>query len=281
MSGIPLIEEFRGLLKGYYRLALNVTEPTIFFSIIVAWVMMFFLVPHIYGKRRVGTKKAMIKIWGYFTCIVSIFFVVLASTKIPITTIMQRNNFYRIDCVLSPKGGKQIGTYRDCDYTAGKFCTKDQPCTPCNLDADLDNHVRARVAEQRACRSCDSSGLLENCNFTEDTGPYCIYKGRRHPMINTIYPASFTDFQVRPCHTCCMKSAVYDYCYNVTMERNVTRIKYTNITTIIYGNNSNTSPATTSTKVATTSSAASTTTAAATTTSASTTTTAIATTSST
>ena len=35
MSGIPLIEEFRGLLKGYYRLALNVTEPTIFFSIIV------------------------------------------------------------------------------------------------------------------------------------------------------------------------------------------------------------------------------------------------------
>ena len=108
MSGIPLIEEFRGLLKGYYRLALNVTEPTILFSIIVAWVMMFFLVPHIYGKRRVGTKKAMIKIWGYFTCIVSIFFVVLASTKIPITTIMQRNSFYRIQQQIRTQEQQQL-----------------------------------------------------------------------------------------------------------------------------------------------------------------------------
>jgi hypothetical protein len=231
MSQIPFESEFKSLLRAYYRVALNVTEPTIFFPLLAAWGT-FLLIPQIYGKRRVGTKKVVLKIAAYFISIVSIFFVILAAMKIPIKSIMRRDGYYRNDCVQSTKGGK-LNTgwerFRDCDFTMGATCTKEQPCTPCNKDSDLDEHVLAQVSRERKCRPCDSSGALERCNFVEGKGPYCIYSGRLHPVI----PQLFLDFDVRPCHTCCTRPSVPNYCYNVTRERNVTRYNFTNITTSI------------------------------------------------
>jgi len=70
---------------------------------------------------------------------------------------------------------------RDCRGGQAPYCTKDQPCTPCD---------RASLADYGAprCRTC-STDFTGDCHFIEDQGPYCF-----------AYPNSK---YVVPCTKCC------------------------------------------------------------------------------
>lgn len=94
----------------------------------------------------------------------------LASSKLPLTA-----------CVKSAKGGKPIGSTRDCMSGQGSECTYSQPCTPCSAGG---------------CSACSTSvsafqsGSANTgaCYFVEGVGPYCL-----NPITGV----------VAACTTCC------------------------------------------------------------------------------
>lgn len=71
-----------------------------------------------------------------------------------------------LECVQSGKGGKPVGSDRDCTMGQGSECTRSQPCTPCSSGG---------------CTSCSTStaafaaGTAQTgeCSFLEGVGPYC------------------------------------------------------------------------------------------------------------
>lgn len=83
------------------------------------------------------------------------------------------------------KYGQKVDKYasklRDCNGGQGKFCTKDQPCTPCELD---------KLVEFGAgrCGSC-STDFTGFCDFIPEVGPFCL--------------ESNVSKNVIPCKTCC------------------------------------------------------------------------------
>ena len=183
MSQIPLATEFENVIRVYYNIGINVVEPPVFLGLAAALIG-FLCIPKVFGKRTVSTRRFIGKLVAFLICAVATLFLLLASSKIPVMKF-KKSGFYRYDCLASSKGGKKnegYGRYRDCDFSSGPTCTKEEPCTPCNLDPDLDQHVQQRVKNELACRSCGADASLEKCNFVEGKGPYCIFKGRRHPI---------------------------------------------------------------------------------------------------
>ena len=75
----------------------------------------------------------------------------------------QAGEFVSFDCVASAKGGKPVGSSRDCQHGEGVFCSKEQPCTPCS---------------QGGCQACvANSATSGNCFFEASIGPYCTDNG--------------------------------------------------------------------------------------------------------
>jgi len=65
-------------------------------------------------------------------------------------------------CVASAKGGKLVGSNRDCQKGEGPVCSVAEPCTPC--DRGL------------SCDVCSASNRGA-CGFVEGWGPYCDFGG--------------------------------------------------------------------------------------------------------
>lgn len=83
---------------------------------------------------------------------------------------------------------------RNCKGGMGIYCSKDEPCYPCDRD-------RFRSFGSTRCGSC-STDFKGECNFTPDVGPYCFKK-----------PGSK---DVEPCKVCCTESTpifVNNTCY--------------------------------------------------------------------
>lgn len=69
--------------------------------------------------------------------------------------------FRRQDCIASAKGGKPVGSLRDCLEGQGYECTLAEPCTPCS---------------EGGCQRCSAS-VVGYCGFMEGYAPYCSYPG--------------------------------------------------------------------------------------------------------
>lgn len=69
----------------------------------------------------------------------------------------------KADCVNSAKGGKRVGSTRDCTRGQGFECTSSEPCTPCEADG--------------GCVSCSTAPGRSRCFFLQGVGPYCLYGG--------------------------------------------------------------------------------------------------------
>ena len=55
---------------------------------------------------------------------------------------------------------------RDCEYAKGPSCSKDEPCTPCQLEK-LEEFGASR------CVTCGLNGINGQCDFIPNVGPYC------------------------------------------------------------------------------------------------------------
>lgn len=64
----------------------------------------------------------------------------------------------RNDCLASGKGGKPLGSSRDCGAGQGPVCSAAEPCTPCAAGG---------------CIACSAS-YLGDCGFLPGKGPYCL-----------------------------------------------------------------------------------------------------------
>ncbi len=84
-------------------------------------------------------------------------------------------------CVQSAKGGKQIGSWRDCADGQGSECTRAEPCTPCSAGGCV-------PCEADAAAYAAGTARTGQCYFLEGVGPYC-----RDPATG----------DVAPCTTCC------------------------------------------------------------------------------
>jgi len=73
-------------------------------------------------------------------------------------------SFPRLACVGSAKGGKPVGSRRDCGASQGSECTLAAPCTPCAPGGD--------------CQKCSAS-VSGACGFIEGRGPYCRFTSPR------------------------------------------------------------------------------------------------------
>lgn len=67
--------------------------------------------------------------------------------------------FPRLACTGSAKGGKPVGSRRDCGAGQGSECTLAQPCTSCAAGG---------------CQGC-SDAVTGACGFIDGRGPYCSY----------------------------------------------------------------------------------------------------------
>ncbi|KAJ1460217.1 hypothetical protein M885DRAFT_510022 [Pelagophyceae sp. CCMP2097] len=85
--------------------------------------------------------------------------------------------------IIGRQGGKkEQRTDRDCKQGRGSKCTKEEPCTPCDLDE------LATGYDQFFCAFCTDVNKGD-CKFRQDTGPYCY--------------ASPGSRDVVPCKRCC------------------------------------------------------------------------------
>ncbi|CAN0371905.1 unnamed protein product, partial [Pylaiella littoralis] len=87
-----------------------------------------------------------------------------------------------------------ITSTRDCTAAQGMSCTKEEPCTPCDLNT-IEGFLSARGSSSgnanhgvSRCRSC-APGNSGACDFVIDEGPYCWKQ-----------PGSQ---EVEPCSGCC------------------------------------------------------------------------------
>lgn len=107
-------------------------------------------------------------------------------------SVFVRQAWARLDCRASQKGGKRTDSSRDCRWFEGELCTRDEPCTPCDLD--------------RSCRTCTSDGSNANCFFTEGLGPYCkfpVADARNVPGVGEIDDRTGLRVEILPCTKCC------------------------------------------------------------------------------
>jgi len=126
------------------------------------------------------------------------------------------------ECWSSTKGGKEKDSLRDCFLGEGEQCTRENPCTPC--DAENMNEYQSQILNPlisdlaswtfapdlrrviQPCRTCEPLGTgtqTRGCNFVEDVGPYC-----RYADIGYYNGVKVTNWNVRPCETCCSESMV-------------------------------------------------------------------------
>ena len=93
--------------------------------------------------------------------------------------------FVGLDCLASGKGGKPVGSARDCGQGQGTDCTLQQPCTTCGAAVD------AWGADAKPCVACSEAlGVVGDCGFLEGIGPYCDF-------------GSGAGGGVRACERCC------------------------------------------------------------------------------
>jgi hypothetical protein len=131
----------------------------------------------------------------------------------------------RKDCVLSHKGWKDGQGYRDCDHHQGPECTIDEPCTPCVIDEQMTDDVKARVIQQSGgengtnyynCKICplndQTNKTMTACTetFKDGIGPYCYFRGY-HKVL-----------ELKPCVTCCVPPKIV-VPTNITNSTNLTR----------------------------------------------------------
>ena len=84
---------------------------------------------------------------------------------------------------------RYVPSLRDCHGGQLKYCTIDQPCTPCEAET-LTTFKNGR------CRTCSSQNSGQ-CHFVPGEGPYCLI--------------SPTSKEVEPCKKCCTEpEPVYD-----------------------------------------------------------------------
>ncbi|CAM9425430.1 unnamed protein product [Ascophyllum nodosum] len=81
---------------------------------------------------------------------------------------------------------------RDCSSGQGSRCTKDEPCTPCDLDA-VEAFLAVGASGVSRCRQC-GVGNSGACHFVLDEGPYCWKE-----------PGSS---EIEPCSICCTSAQV-------------------------------------------------------------------------
>ena len=166
-------------------------------------------------------------------CFGALYFLIEIAKHIP---LRDRNNFVRLDCINSTKGGKIEGTNRDCSMTRGALCTKEEPCTACNVEAGMDDIAIAYTKRESSCRICDQTDS-SLCDFVPEVGPYCIFHGELSPRIGYGIEQLTPLFKVRPCTVCCTRKRTIDKCVNVTKQRNITLLNTTsNVSSIILVN---------------------------------------------
>lgn len=116
----------------------------------------------------------------------------------------------RKDCLYSTKGGRVpydcfvndnchmrpscrqdlLMWHRDCLIGEGPLCTKDRPCTPCDLYTIKLFDGWIQDEKIGGCQACSQSNDGD-CNFIEGVGPYC-WKDHHRRM-----------HEVVPCTKCC------------------------------------------------------------------------------
>jgi len=138
------------------------------------------------GKRnanKVAWKWSFIKSTFWTTVFVILVYVARVAVRLPedmkATTML-------VECRESTKGGKITDTFRDCTTGQGGFCTKEEPCTPC--DTFVKPFEFDGIVYEGYCEQCSDS-YVGYCNFQGgDKGPYC---------------REF-DGTVAPCQRCCL-----------------------------------------------------------------------------
>jgi hypothetical protein len=109
-----------------------------------------------------------------------------------------QEDFKRLDCFESRKGGKEEGSSRDCTKGQGPFCTPEEPCTPCELNSS-------------GCRKCAAGEDPSQCHFLPDLGPYCKYPvtdvtqaDAEAVNIGVVDPDTGDRVRIRACQVCCV-----------------------------------------------------------------------------
>jgi hypothetical protein len=82
------------------------------------------------------------------------YILAVAANKLPPPGILP---YRRLSCMASGKGGKPVGSSRDCGLGQGDECTRAAPCTPCS---------------DGTCQAC-SAAFTGSCGFITGVGPYC------------------------------------------------------------------------------------------------------------
>ena len=221
-ANFPLGELFEAMLQLYFRLANSALTPS---GVLVIVVMGLFvgLFPRLCGTRTVRTRACINNLMLAGVCLGALYFLVEIGKHIPLS---DRNKFIRLDCINSTKGGKVDGTHRDCSLTRGALCTKEEPCTACNVEEGMDDIAIAYTKREMSCRSCDETDS-SLCNFVPEVGPYCIFHGELSPKIGYGVEQLKPLFKVRPCTVCCTRKRIIDKCANVTKQRNITFLNTT------------------------------------------------------
>ena len=109
---------------------------------------------------------------------------------------------------------KILSDERDCSHGRSSKCTKEQPCTPCEVEKAI------LFKDSSYCNICSDINR-GNCHFKEGVGPYC----RAGPHTDRIVP----------CGTCCttptLEFTVTAFnettdAFNVTTYQNFTKCSY-------------------------------------------------------
>eukprot|EP01040_Poterioochromonas_malhamensis_P001647 gene1647-1743_t len=77
-----------------------------------------------------------------------------------------------------------ISAKRNCEGGQGRYCTKNEPCFPCDIDSVV-------AFNTSRCRMC-TTDYTGDCNFIPDVGPYCFEKVDSKKVV--------------PCKKCCTEN---------------------------------------------------------------------------
>ena len=159
-------------------------------ALFAAWTLVALLCAIAYATIRRGKGSIM---WRYsFLRAVAWIAVTVQLVYVGDIAVLlpphMKNTTMLVECRESTKGGKLTNTFRDCLVGQSGFCTKDEPCTPCDVyvapfEFDAGTY-------EGYCEECSES-YLGHCNFKGSTqGPYC----------------QEFDGTIAPCRRCCLPS---------------------------------------------------------------------------
>ena len=156
------------------------------------------------GYAKANARKITGATVCIILCLAEVYLMIQVTTYIPPgvnkPAYYENLDLKRLDCILSWKGPKIAGSYRDCRHGQGPACTIEEPCTPCNVDDHMTEDVKQRVLDypgSRGCKICpfdnttNITGTACNETFQDGIGPYCYYRGFHRVL------------ELKPCSRCC------------------------------------------------------------------------------